>query len=133
MSDLLLPVSAPVPVSVPDPLPDNASNRWRTMAFRDALLVEMHAAGLTDASRPPSAGSPWRDSGTILGLPFHLTTHRQATIELGPALDAAEVAAREAGTDLWATVHHRRGHALMDAYVTVPLRVFVTLVRKMPT
>jgi hypothetical protein len=100
------------------------SNLHRTRLFRDEILTELQSLSVTTACR--SSGSGMAD---IDGLPFHLTCRRQETLRLSETQDQAELAAREAGKELWAAVHYRRDHDLRLAYTTMPLYVFASVVR----
>lgn len=118
-------------------LPDSKCNKARTLAFRDAVLLRLQELGVTGAHRvglgsEPSSGG-MTDSGAIDLSPFLLTSHRQQTMDLSGTQDRAELLAREHGRELWATVHHRRGHDIDHSYVTLPLSVLAALVGQLQT
>lgn len=118
---------------MPD-LPDNPAPRWHSIAFKDAIAVELHEAGLP-AQRLPASSGRCQTADLLVG-DFLLTCRRQQNISLPTTIDAVQLAAREAGRELYAAVLHRRGAASMpstlaDAYVLTDFRVFTSILRTM--
>jgi hypothetical protein len=111
------------------------SNKGRTLAFRDEVVLYLqhegfeHVTRRRDLSRAKLSEILREDAGDIIGLPWALSVHRKKTIDLSDALENAEFQAHTARTKLYATVHHRRGAGVASAYVTMPMSVFVEVLR----
>lgn len=120
---------------MPSDLPDNGSARARAVAFRDAALAVLHEAGVTAARRPNRVGDrpgfSIHDDASIGGLPWLLTCHRQATIDLSGALDGAAMKAELLGTDLYAALFHRRAHDIEESYAVMPLAVLADVLLRL--
>jgi hypothetical protein len=113
-----------------------SGNRSRAIGFRDAALAVLHERGVLAARRRPLDGldagqALFHDDASIDGLPWVLTAHRQKTMNLSLMLDAAQARAEEAGCELFANLHSRRGHSTEDAYVVMTLRTFATVLRRL--
>ena len=112
-----------------------SSNKGITYAFRNEVLLYLNGKGL-DVNRPPelkSIGQFIDDPfyGDVLGLdPWVLETHSRKTYDMSGDLDAAAREARQAGTDLYATVIDRRGRSIEQSYVVMPLQVFTRVLRR---
>lgn len=96
---------------------DSGSPKWRTLAFRDSLLLHLHKRGLRSAAPalPDVTGRDrtMLDSGVIDGLPgFAVAVHRQQSMELASSLDAATELAASTGKPHAACVHFRRSRSL---------------------
>lgn len=116
-----------------------ASNRARTFAFRDELLLYLHEEGFPEATQRPAlrglafAQRAKADPADIVGLGWSLTVRRQQTIDLSDALDSAKLKAAWAGKKLYAAVHYRKAHGVGESYVTMPVSVFIEVLRATPT
>lgn len=71
------------------------------------------------------------DKGDIAGLPgWTLECKNEKTISLAQYVEEARQEALNAGTDHFAAVVKRRGKGVSEAYVVLPLAVFVKAVTK---
>lgn len=114
-----------------------SSNRLRTLAFRDELVLYLRDQGFDVTRRPDLATSKLsdrlrNDPGDILGLPWALCVRRLATIDLSESVLMAKAKALTAGTVLYAAVHHRRDAGIDQAYVTMPMSVWLSVLRFTP-
>lgn len=107
-----------------------SANKSRTLAFRDSVVLALNERGLGDAARPSlpehlsAVQRQAADRGEILGLPWVIHVHRQRTMDLSGSQDMVRDRAASQGRELYATVHHRKGHSVEDAYVVLPVSVF---------
>lgn len=115
-----------------------ASNKARTLAFRDELVLFLRENGFDEVSRRPELATSKlsdrlrNDPGDILGLPWALAVRRQHQIDLSESVLMAAGKALTAGTRLYATIHHRRDAGIDQSYVTMPLSVFMRVLRFTP-
>ena len=112
----------------------SASNRWRTQAFRDQIVLYLknhgfHQAQGNDRPETEKLSEAIRGRSDILGLSWALSVRRRQTIDLSGSLVQAGLRALSAGQPLYAAIHHRRGGTIKDAYVTMPLEVFLHVLR----
>jgi hypothetical protein len=115
-----------------------SANRARSLHYRNAVILYLHAAGLTSAdTRPELKGLTAKereanDVGDIVGLPWTLGVRCQQTIDLSGAQDQVLAEAKRAGSDLYASIQQRRGRSIAESYVTMPLLTFLTVLRAAP-
>jgi hypothetical protein len=118
--------------------PDPWSNRGRTLAFRDEIVLYLqhegfeHVTRRRDLSHAKLSQILREDPGDVLGLPWALSIRRQKTIDLSDSLLMARCKASTGRTKFYAAVHHRRDAGVADAYVTMPMAVFVEVLRNTP-
>lgn len=96
----------------------------------EAQVVEwLKANGFPYAERRVMGGA--NDKGDISGVPgVCLELKNQGAAALAAWVDEARVEAGNAGVDVFAVVHKRRGKGDPgEAYVTLPLVVFARLIR----
>jgi hypothetical protein len=119
--------------------PGVGTNKARSTAFRIEVLLYIHEHGFTNATtRPETKGLTMserlkRDTGDIVGLPWTLGVRRYEVLKLGEAQNEVKEEAERAGTSLYASIQHRKDHPVSDAYVTMPLHVFLEVMRSTAT
>jgi len=113
------------------------SNRSRSDAFRNEVILFLRDAGFPLAHRPdPRRGASKstriaQDKGDIIGLPYWTVAVRaQQCLDLSGAADEVATEARRAGRSLYASIQRRRGHVIEESYVTMPLRCFVRVLAR---
>lgn len=115
------------------------ASKARTLAFRDSVVLALNEHGVEEAKRPALAQDlsaverQASDRGEISGLPWLLHVHRQQTMDFSGTLDRVRERAHSRGFDLYAVIHHRKGHSVHDAYVVVPLSVFARVLSDRPS
>jgi hypothetical protein len=113
------------------------SNKSANATFRDAVIAELHRAGLVAARRPPEpkgltvSERITRDHGDVVGLPWAIGVRAEQAIRLSEAQSEIEGEAEQGGHELRAVIHRRKGHDVSDAYVVMPLSVYVEVLRRM--
>lgn len=102
-----------------------SASRRKGTAFETAVVNFLREAGYDAAERRALQGR--LDRGDIAGLPgWTLECKAEKTISLAQYMDEARAEAANAGTDLYAAVVKRRGKGVGEAYVIVPLSLFVS-------
>ena len=113
-------------------------NKARSLAYRNSVILYLHAAGLTSAdTRPELKGLTAKereanDVGDIVGLPWTLGVRNHQTIDLSGAQDQVTAEAGRAGSKLFASIQQHRGRSVAESYVTMPLSTFLTVLREVP-
>lgn len=111
------------------------SNKQRSIAYRNDVLLYLKDEGFPEATiRPELRGlteseRQERDTGDIVGLPWTIAVRNQHGLDLSSAMTEVEREAEQAGTDLFASVQRRPRHPIEASYVTMPLAVFVAVLR----
>lgn len=109
------------------------SNRKAAAAFRNEVLVYLHAQGLTTAVKPPErhglSPEERRPHGDIQGLPWTVAVRNYVNIGLSEAADEVQAEARAEGKPWFVSVQSRRNHPVEEAYATMPLRVWVQVLK----
>lgn len=106
-------------------VPMSASRRKGT-AFETAVVRYLQDQGFGACERRALSGK--NDRGDIAGLDgWTLECKAEKAISLASYVDEAQVEAVNSGTDLFAAVVKRRGKGVAEAYVVLPLQVFVNL------
>lgn len=114
------------------------SNKQRSISYRNEVLLYLHGEGLAAAAvRPELRGltereRQQRDIGDIVGLPWTIATRNQRGLDLSSALTEVEGEAAQAGKELFASIQRRQGYPIESSYVTMPLSVFVSVLRQTP-
>lgn len=114
------------------------SNKGRTYAYRSEVLLSLIGAGFLTATRPPE-GKGKQDRprhGDICGVraggyPVTIAVRCQRDLALAEAADEVAAEARAEGTDLFVSVHSRRGRPLGDSYCCFPLSVLLKLLQRL--
>lgn len=106
------------------------SNKAKGRGFeRDTANFWMDA-GFLWADRKTKRGK--RDQGDVTGVEgWTLECKNDKTINLAGAVDEAAIEAANAGTPWFAAIVKRRGKNVRDAYVVMPLWLFVELVKRL--
>lgn len=107
--------------------------RGPTERFRDQVLLALHSAGVVEAhSAPHSASGAPQVRGDILGVPgVTIAVRNQREIALAVAADEVRREALAEGNDVFVSVQARRGHAVENAFATVPLHVMIKLLQRL--
>lgn len=104
-------------------------SKARGTRFETQVVDYLRAHGFPYAERRALRGT--KDCGDITGLigwVLELKNHRQLDLG-GWATEATKEAVNDGGSR-WAVIHKRRMKPVSEAYVTLPLRTFVELVRE---
>lgn len=115
------------------PATEPGSNKQRSLAFRNEVLLYLLRQGLSQAdTRPEGRGlsehERWaNDTGDIVGLSWAIGVRNQRDLDLGTAMAEIEREADRAGKELFASIQRRKGHPIESAYVTMPLSAFVAV------
>jgi hypothetical protein len=86
-------------------------------------LVEALRAVWPRAERRAQRGR--YDAGDVAGTPWTIEAKATRAIDLSGAMDEAKAEAKNAGTDLYCAIIKRRNHSIADAYVVIPLHVWL--------
>lgn len=101
-------------------------SRQKGTAFETAVVGVLRDAGLPAERR---ALNGRLDRGDIAGVPgWTLECKNEKTMSLAGYVDEARQESSNAGTDRYAAVVKRRGKGASEAYVVMPLAVFVKFV-----
>lgn len=101
-----------------------SASRQKGTAFETAVVRYLQDQGFGAAERRALSGK--NDRGDVAGLPgWTLELKAEKAISLASYVDEARTEAVNAGTDLYAAVVKRRGKGVSEAYVVLPLQVFV--------
>ena len=112
------------------------SSRQTTLAFRNAVVLSLQAAGLRAAATPtggfdvnaPIVGN----SGQVVGVAgWSLVVRAPVTIDLSGSVRAAEALALQDGNRYFATVLQHRGRPIEDAYCVMPLRILSAVITEL--
>lgn len=115
------------------------SNKQRTIAYRNDVLLYLISEGLTEATTRPElrglteAERQERDTGDIIGLPWTIAVRNQHGLDLSTAMTEVQGEALRAGSELFCSIQRRSRHPIESSYVTMPLSVFVSVMRMTPT
>ena len=106
------------------------SNKAKGRGFERATANFFQAAGFLWADRKTKRGA--RDPGDVTGIEdWTLECKNEKTINLAGAVDEATIEAANAGTTWFAAIIKRRGKNVRDAYVVMPLWLFIELVKRL--
>lgn len=105
-----------------------SASRRKGTAFETAVVNYLRAEGHAAAERRALNGR--LDRGDIAGIAgWTLECKAERTIDLAGYMGEAKAEAVNAGTELYAAVVKRRGKQTGDAYVVMPLAVFVEILK----
>ena len=105
-------------------------NGRKGAGFERAVADFWKDAGFMWADRKSKRGA--RDEGDVTGVEdWTLELKNERTIQLAAAVDEATIEAANAGTAWFAAIIKRRGKNVRDAYVVMPLWLFVRLVKRL--
>lgn len=105
-------------------------NGRKGAAFERAVADLFQADGFMWADRKPKRGA--RDAGDVTGIEgWTLELKNEKTIQLAGAVDEATIEAANAGTPWFAAIIKRRNKNVRDAYVVLPLWLFIRLVKQL--
>ncbi len=117
---------------------ESGSNKGRALQFRSDVVLHLHAAGFRTASVPREVEGltlderQRRNRGDVLGLdPWTIATRNQRHLDLSEAQNEVSQEARNSGHDLYASIQNRKNHPLDESYVTMPLGVFIKVLREL--
>lgn len=105
----------------------NPSKKKGTV-FEGRVRDYLSANGFPHAERLPSEGS--KDRGDISGCPFVIECKATTREQLAQAMKEAAKEAANAGKPGYAVVRPSRGRDISEAFTTVPLWLFATLMRE---
>jgi hypothetical protein len=104
------------------------ANKAKGRAFERAVADLFQEAGFLWSDRKRQRGV--RDQGDVTGIEdWTLELKNEKTINLAGLVDEATVEAANAGTTWFAGIQKRRGKHARDAYVVLPLWLFIRLVK----
>lgn len=102
-----------------------SASRRKGTAFETAVVRYLQEQGYLAERR---ALSGRLDKGDIAGVPgWTLECKAERAIDLAGYMGEAAQEAANAGTDLYAAVVKRRGKSVKDAYVVMPLEIFLRI------
>jgi hypothetical protein len=103
-------------------------NGRKGAGFERAVADLFADAGFLWADRKTKRGQ--RDQGDVTGIEdWTLECKNERTIQLAAAVDEATLEAANAGTSWFAAIIKRRNKNVRDAYVVLPLWLFIRLVK----
>jgi len=113
-----------------------SDRRAAHLRWVNELALFFHEVGFPSVRRATGAvAKPIRqvlDHGNLIGLPWTLAVRNQQNLNLSAAVDEVADEAALNGTQLFASIQRRHGSAdTVDAYVTMPLHVFVKVLYKL--
>lgn len=111
------------------------SNREAGIRFRNEVVLYLQANGVP--ARDPFEGKRLSELvgdpecySDVAGVePWVIDIRTGRGLELSSGLADARRSALATGSEWYATVQARRGHALAETYVTLPLHVFARILR----
>ncbi len=110
------------------------SNKGQAYAFRSEVLLLLHEHGFHGARKPDEPkGVPAAQKvhGDIVGLPFTIAVRSSATLDLSGSLTEARREAQAEDTDVYVSVHKRRGHPVEDSYVVTDLATWARVLARL--
>jgi hypothetical protein len=107
------------------------SLKGENYAFRDQVVLLHHDRGLTSARRAGEPRNQQQPRGDVLGLPVTVAVRNAVTIDLSGALREAQAEAEAEGHDVYVSVQRRHGQPVEQSFVTMPLDVWLTVLRRM--
>jgi hypothetical protein len=115
-----------------------SSNKGRTYAYRNEVLLALIGAGFVSATRPAELRTePDRSRhGDICGVtaggyPVTIAVRNQRDLALAEAAEEVKAEAKAEGSDVYVSVHSRRGRPVEESYCVLPLSVLLRLLQRL--
>lgn len=111
-----------------------SSNKGRSYAFRNDVLLLLHEHGFRSATKPgePRGLSPNdKVRGDILGLPVTTAVRCSKTLDLSNSLNEAQREAEAEGNDVFVSILARRSHPVEESFVVTSLDVWLSVLARL--